>query len=249
MKIWILTLFPEMFKGPLTESIIKRAVETDIVRFNLVNFRDYATDRHRTVDDTPYGGGAGMVLKPEPIFSAVDQIFEESGKRPFTVLTTPQGDPFNQRIAEELSRKEELIFICGRYEGYDERIRSLADRELSLGDYVLTGGELASMVMIDATVRLLPGVLGDEASAQNDSFSDLLLDYPQYTKPPVFRDMVVPDVLTSGHHANINEWRRQQALIRTAVRRPDLLDKARLEPKEREWLRRQGYLGSDEIDA
>ena len=249
MKIWILTLFPEMFKGPLTESIIKRAVETDIVRFNLVNFRDYATDRHRTVDDTPYGGGAGMVLKPEPIFSAVDQIFEESGKRPFTVLTTPQGDPFNQRIAEELSRKEELIFICGRYEGYDERIRSLADRELSLGDYVLPGGELASMVMIDATVRLLPGVLGDEASAQNDSFSDLLLDYPQYTKPPVFRDMVVPDVLTSGHHANINEWRRQQALIRTAVRRPDLLDKARLEPKEREWLRRQGYLGSDEIDA
>jgi tRNA (guanine37-N1)-methyltransferase len=249
VKIWILTLFPEMFKGPLTESIMKRAVETNIVSFNLVNFRDYATDRHRTVDDTPYGGGAGMVLKPEPIFSAVDSISEANGRRPFTVLTTPQGEPFNQRIAEELSCEEELIFICGRYEGYDERIRSLADRELSLGDFVLTGGELASMVMIDATVRLIPGVLGDEASAQNDSFAEILLDYPQYTKPPVFRDMAVPDVLTSGHHAKISEWRRQQALIRTAIRRPDLLDEARLEPKEMDWLKRQGYLNSNEIDA
>lgn len=241
MKIWILTLFPEMFQGPLTASILRRATEAGIVEFEWINYRDFAVDRHHTVDDTPYGGGAGMVLKPEPIFAAIDEITARVGTKPFTVLTTPQGETFNQRVAEELYQQSELLFVCGHYEGYDERIRTLADRELSIGDYVLTGGEMAAAVMIDATVRLLPGVLGDQASAVHDSFNENLLDYPQYTKPPIFRGMSVPDVLLSGHHARIGEWRRQQALLRTKVRRPDLLDQVELSAKEKEWLRQNGW--------
>lgn len=241
MKIWVLTLFPEMFQGPMTTSILKRATENGFFDYQLINFRDFATDRHRTVDDTPYGGGAGMVLKPEPLFAAVDSVMEQAKSQPLRILTTPQGEPFNQRVAEELATKEELLFICGHYEGYDERIRTVADREISLGDYVLTGGELATMVMIDAIVRLIPGVLGDEASARNDSFSEGLLDYPQYTKPVDFRDLPVPDVLLSGHHAKIDAWRREQALQRTAKRRPDLLSKLKLTEKEREMLRQMGY--------
>jgi tRNA (guanine37-N1)-methyltransferase len=228
-----------MFDGPLTTSIMRRASESGIVSFTRVNYRDYATDRHRTVDDTPYGGGAGMVLKPEPIFRAVDDLTERVGHRPYTILTTPQGETFNQGIAEDLAQKPEILFICGHYEGYDERIRTLADRELSIGDFVLTGGELATAVMIDAAVRLIPGVLGDQASAVHDSFSQDLLDYPQYTKPPVFRGMEVPEVLLSGHHARIEAWRREQALLKTAMRRPDLIDEETLSAKEREWLRRQ----------
>jgi len=207
----------------------------------LVTFRDYAKDRHRTVDDTPYGGGAGMVLKPEPVFAAVDSIMAQANSCPYRILTTPQGEPFNQRLAKELAAKEELLFICGHYEGYDERIRSLADREISIGDYVLTGGELATMVMIDAIVRLIPGALGDEQSAQNDSFSEGLLDYPQYTKPAVFRGLAVPEILLSGHHARIAAWRRRQALQRTAERRPDLLAKLDLTAEEREMLQQMGY--------
>lgn len=239
MNISILTLFPEMFDGPLTASMMKRASDSEIVTFNRVNYRNYATDRHRTVDDTPYGGGAGMVLKPEPIYKAVDDLIEQVGCRPYIILTTPQGETFNQRIAEDLAKKPELLFICGHYEGYDERIRNLADRELSIGDFVLTGGELATAVMIDAIVRLIPGVLGDEASAVHDSFSQELLDYPQYTKPPVFRGMEVPEVLLSGHHARIAAWRREQALLRTAERRPDIINEMKLTPKEREWLLQQ----------
>lgn len=241
MKIWVLTLFPEMFQGPLSTSILKRAKEKGLFDYQLVNFRDFAKDRHRTVDDTPYGGGAGMVLKPEPVFAAVDSIMAQANSCPYRILTTPQGEPFNQRLAKELAAKEELLFICGHYEGYDERIRSLADREISIGDYVLTGGELATMVMIDAIVRLIPGALGDEQSAQNDSFSEGLLDYPQYTKPAVFRGFAVPEILLSGHHARIAAWRRRQALQRTAERRPDLLAKLDLTAEEREMLQQMGY--------
>ncbi|HHZ20847.1 MAG TPA: tRNA (guanosine(37)-N1)-methyltransferase TrmD [Firmicutes bacterium] len=241
MKIWVLTLFPEMFQGPLSTSILKRAKEKGLFDYQLVNFRDFAKDRHRTVDDTPYGGGAGMVLKPEPVFAAVDSIMAQANSCPYRILTTPQGEPFNQRLAKELAAKEELLFICGHYEGYDERIRSLADREISIGDYVLTGGELATMVMIDAIVRLIPGALGDEQSAQNDSFSEGLLDYPQYTKPAVFRGLAVPEILLSGHHARIAAWRRRQALQRTAERRPDLLAKLDLTAEEREMLQQMGY--------
>lgn len=241
MKIWVLTLFPEMFQGPLSTSILKRAKEKGLFDYQLVNFRDFAKDRHRTVDDTPYGGGAGMVLKPEPVFAAVDSIMAQANSCPYRILTTPQGEPFNQRLAKELAAKEELLFICGHYEGYDERIRSLADREISIGDYVLTGGELATMVMIDAIVRLIPGALGDEQSAQNDSFSEGLLDYPQYTKPAVFRGLAVPEILLSGHHARIAAWRRRQALQRTAERRPDLFAKLDLTAEEREMLQQMGY--------
>lgn len=241
MRVWVLTLFPEMFQGPMTESIIKRSTQAGIVEFRFINFRDYATDRHRTVDDTPYGGGDGMVLKPEPIFAAVDAVASEIGHRPYTILTSPQGESFHQSVAEELSKEQDLLFICGHYEGFDDRILSLADRELSLGDYVLTGGELAAMVMIDATVRLLPGVLGGEKSAQNESFVDPLLDFPQYTKPVEFRGMSVPEVLTSGHHARIEQWRREQSLLRTAERRPDLIRQAKLTPAEQEFLRRNGH--------
>jgi len=241
VKIWVLTLFPEMFQGPLSTSILKRAKEKGLFDYQLVNFRDFAKDRHRTVDDTPYGGGAGMVLKPEPVFAAVDSIMAQANSCPYRILTTPQGEPFNQRLAKELAAKEELLFICGHYEGYDERIRSLADREISIGDYVLTGGELATMVMIDAIVRLIPGALGDEQSAPNDSFSEGLLDYPQYTKPAVFRGLAVPEILLSGHHARIAAWRRRQALQRTAERRPDLLAKLDLTAEEREMLQQMGY--------
>src|SRR5690554_4133156 len=224
MKVTILTLFPEMFTGPFSCSIIKRAVDKGLVELETVNLRDYTTDRHRTVDDTPYGGGPGMVLKPEPVFAAVEAISKKKGQKPYTVLTTPQGEVFRQQIAAELAGKEEILFICGHYEGYDERIRTLADRELSIGDYVLTGGELPAMVMIDAAVRLLPGVLGDPAAAENDSFGSTgLLDYPQYTKPAVYKGMAVPEALLSGHHAQIAAWRKKQALLRTLKRRRDLL--------------------------
>ncbi len=223
MEVTVLTLFPEMFTGPFSCSIIKRAREKGLVAIETVNLRDFAEDRHRTVDDAPYGGGPGMVLKPEPVFNAVEAITRRKGKKPYTILTTPQGEVFRQSIAAELAAKDQLLIICGHYEGYDERIRTLADRELSIGDYVLTGGELPAMVMIDAVVRLLPGALGDPAAAENDSFSSGLLDYPQYTRPAVYRGMAVPEVLLSGDHARIAAWRKKQALLRTAERRRDLL--------------------------
>lgn len=232
MQIDILTLFPEMLETPLNCSIMKRARDQKLVEFNLVNYREFTTDKHRTVDDTPYGGGCGMVLKPEPIYDCLQSVKTRSPKAK-TILLTPQGVVFQQALARELVQEEHLILICGHYEGFDERIRSWVDLELSIGDYVLTGGELAALVVSDAVCRLIPGVLGSGESAANDSFTEHLLDFPQYTKPPLFDGMVVPEVLLSGHHARIAAWRREQAIIRTAERRPDLLKKVTLTESEK----------------
>ncbi len=221
MKIDILTLFPSMFDGFLSESIIKRAISKEKVDIKIHNIRDYTLDPHKRVDDYPCGGGEGMVLMPEPIFRAVDDLKRENS---FVILLTPQGVKYNQNIAYDFSKYEHLIIICGHYEGFDERIRSLADMEVSIGDYILTGGELASMVITDSIVRLLDGVIAKDSHI-NDSFKDNLLDYPVYTKPIEFRGMKVPDVLLSGHHENIRKWRLEQQKMRTLERRPDLLEK------------------------
>ncbi|MBD2862728.1 tRNA (guanosine(37)-N1)-methyltransferase TrmD [Paenibacillus oceani] len=240
MRIEVLTLFPSMFEGVFGSSILGKARDKGIVSLQTVNFRDYANNKHNTVDDYPFGGGGGMVLKAEPIFSAVEELAPPGGDRPRVILMCPQGETFTQRKAEELSRESHLVFVCGHYEGYDERIREhLITDELSIGDYVLTGGELPAMVVIDSVVRLLPGVLGNELSAVTDSFSTGLLEYPHYTRPAQFREWPVPDVLLSGHHDNIARWRREQSLLRTLRRRPDLLEDADLTPKERAWLEKQ----------
>ncbi|OWR27295.1 tRNA (guanosine(37)-N1)-methyltransferase TrmD [Saccharibacillus sp. O23] len=272
MRIDVLTLFPEMFDGVFGASILGKARDKGIVQLSAVNFRQYSTNKHGQVDDTPYGGGGGMVLKPEPIFDAVEDLLRKreaetasteerrptserlpsseeaerlpldeqqasSPARPRIVLLCPQGETFTQKKAEEFAREEHLIFICGHYEGYDERIRTgLVTDEISIGDYVLTGGELPAMVMIDSTVRLLPGVLGNENSAVTDSFSTGLLEYPHYTRPTEYRGMKVPDILLSGHHANIEAWRRRESLRRTLERRPDLLDRMELTKQESKWL-------------
>lgn len=221
MKIDVLTLFPAMFAGPLDESIIKRAREAGLLELRIHQLRDYAHDRHRTVDDRPFGGGPGMLLKPEPIFEAVETL---GGAETQVILLSPSGRTFNQAIARELALAPSLLLISGHYEGFDERIRQeLADDELSIGDYVLTNGALPAMVIIDALARLLPGVLGDDASAEEESFSHGLLEYPQYTRPAEFRGMRVPEVLLSGNHAEIARWRAEQARLRTSERRPDLL--------------------------
>ena len=241
MRIDVLTLFPEMFEGVFGASLIGKARERGIVELNAVNFRDFSASKHGTVDDAPYGGGGGMVLKPEPLFAAVEWLTAgmPEGARPRVILMCPQGETFTQRKARELAAEKHLIFICGHYEGVDERVREhLATDEISIGDYVLTGGELPAMVVIDAVVRLLPGVLGNEESAARDSFSDGLLEYPQYTRPAEFRGWKVPEVLLSGHHAEIARWRRQQSLLRTLRRRPDLLERADLTTEERRWLER-----------
>lgn len=235
MKIDILTLFPEMFTGVFGNSILKKAQEKEAVSINLINFRDFSTSKHKTVDDYPYGGGNGMILKPEPIFAAVESI--PNYKQAKIIMLTPQGQQFTQKKAEELRAEEHLIFLCGHYEGFDERIREhLVTEELSIGDYVLTGGELAAMVIVDSVVRLLPGVLGNDESAITDSFSNNLLEYPQYTRPEVFRDWKVPDVLLSGHHQKIEEWRKTESLNRTLLRRPDLINKSELSEKEQKLL-------------
>lgn len=246
MRIDVLTLFPEMFAGVFGASILGKAKEKGIVSLNTINFRDFANNKHGTVDDTPYGGGGGMVLKAEPIFGAVEHAVGErpeehaAGRRPRIILMCPQGEPLTQRKAHELAEEDHLIFICGHYEGYDERIRQyLVTDELSIGDYVLTGGELPAMVVIDTVVRLLPGVLGNEQSAVTDSFSDGLLEYPHYTRPAEFRGWKVPDALLSGHHAEIEKWRRKQSLQRTLERRPELLEQAELTADERKWLAEQ----------
>ncbi len=223
MQIDIITLFPDIFFGPLAESIIGRAVKSGLVKINTVNLRDYTHDERKTVDDKPYGGGPGMLLKAEPLFEAIEDIRTEKS---LVILTSPQGQSFNQQIASELKTYEHLIFVCGHYEGVDERIRTeLIDREISIGDYVLTSGNLAAMVMTDAIVRLLPGVLGCDASSEDESFSQGLLEYPQYTRPTEFRGMKVPDILLSGDHGKIAEWRKEQSETRTRSRRPDLWDK------------------------
>ncbi|WP_037342211.1 tRNA (guanosine(37)-N1)-methyltransferase TrmD [Salinicoccus luteus] len=221
MNIHYLTLFPEMYEGVLGTSILGRAKEKGIVDYHTVNFRDYSGNKHNKVDDYPYGGGAGMVLKPEPVFNAMDAMDLEN---PRVILMCPQGRPFDQKMAEELSREEDIVFICGHYEGYDERIRTLVTDEVSIGDYVLTGGELASMTMTDAIVRLIPGVLSREESHQEDSFSTGLLEHPHYTRPREYRGMEVPEVLLNGNHRLIEEWRREESMKRTRERRPDLLE-------------------------
>ena len=235
MKIDYLTLFPEMFDGVLNHSILKRAQDKNIIEVNTVNFRDYAENKHNQVDDYPYGGGQGMVLKPEPVFNAMKDLKRTDKTR--VILMCPQGRPFSQAIAEELSEAEHIVFICGHYEGYDERIReNLVTDEISMGDYVLTGGELPAMTMTDAIVRLIPGVLGNEQSHQDDSFSDGLLEFPQYTRPREFENMTVPDVLLSGNHANIEQWRHEQKLIRTYHKRPDLLDRYPLTEDDEKFI-------------
>ncbi|PLR97297.1 tRNA (guanosine(37)-N1)-methyltransferase TrmD [Bacillus sp. T33-2] len=239
MKIDVLSIFPEMFAGVFGHSILNKAAEKKAVEYNLVNFREYADNKHKTVDDYPYGGGAGMVLKPQPIFDAVADLQEKAaGKSPRIILLCPQGERYTQQKAEELAREDHLIFICGHYEGYDERIRKyLITDEISIGDYVLTGGELGAMVVIDSVVRLLPGVLGSEESHIQDSFSTGLLEHPHYTRPADFRGMTVPDVLLSGNHRLIEEWRMKETLRRTFVRRPDLLEDAELTDEQQKWLR------------
>ena len=222
MKIDVLTLFPGMFPGPLDESIIKRACESSRLQLGVHDLRDYTHDRHRTVDDRPFGGGPGMLLKPEPLFEAVEAL---RGEKTRVILTSPAGRPFRQEIARELAGEKHVLLVCGSYEGFDERVRqSLADDEISIGDYVLTNGALPAMVIVDAVTRLLPGVLGDDESSQDESFSGCLLEYPQYTRPAEFRGMNVPEVLLSGDHAAIEKWRREQATVQTRQRRPDLLE-------------------------
>jgi len=224
----VLTLFPGMFDSPLQESIVGRAIKQELLQVRAHNLRDWAEGKHLTTDDTPYGGGDGMVMKPEPIARAVAALKEKSPQAK-VLLMSPQGVPFRQQHAQELAREEGLIFLCGRYEGFDERIRqTLVDAEYSLGDFVLTGGELPAMVMIDAISRYLPGVLGSEGSAETDSFSDGLLEYPQYTRPALFEGLAVPQVLLSGDHGKIARWRREQQLLRTLKRRPELLEQAKL---------------------
>lgn len=258
MQIDVLTLFPDMCEGVFGTSILGKAREKGIVTLNAVNFRDFSGNKHNSVDDTPYGGGGGMVLKPDPIFAAVEHVLARSAAgsgqggaaendavedstavKPRIILMCPQGRTYNQQIAEELAQEQHLIFICGHYEGYDERIREhLVTDELSIGDYVLTGGELPALTVIDSVVRLQPGALGNETSAVTDSFSTGLLEYPHYTRPAEFRGWKVPDMLLSGHHANIEVWRREQALQRTLERRPDLLETAALTEKDQQTLKR-----------
>lgn len=241
MNIQVLSLFPDMFDGVFNASIMKKAQDKGAVTFDVTDFRSFSNNKHNQVDDYPYGGGAGMVLKPEPLFNAVEAL-QAQGKKPRIILMCPQGERYSQKKAEELALEEDLIFLCGHYEGYDERIREhLVTDEISIGDFVLTGGELAAMTIIDSVVRLLPGVLGQEASHINDSFSTGLLEHPHYTRPADFRGMKVPDVLMSGNHAKIAEWREEQTLKRTFERRPDLLENIELTSKQKSYLRSLGY--------
>jgi tRNA (guanine37-N1)-methyltransferase len=252
MRFDVLTLFPGMFTGPLSESILKRAIQSGRISVVLHDIRAYAVDRHRTTDDAPYGGGAGMVMKPEPLAACIRAVLAtpdgdagEAAPKPPVILMTPDGEPFTQRIAAELATCPRLLLVCGRYEGVDERVReALIDRELSIGDYVLTGGELAAMIVIDAVARLVPGVI-DAESATEESFSDGLLEYPQYTRPAVWEGRPVPPVLVSGHHGEVAQWRRRERLRRTFARRPDLLARAMLTDADRAYLRTLGWNDSN----
>lgn len=240
MRFHVLTIFPAMFDGPLSESIIARAVERELVEIHLHDIRDYATDRHRSVDDYPYGGGYGMVMKPEPIFDAVRSVKSAADMADDTptILLTPQGTPLTQRIVERMAANEDLILICGRYEGVDARVaENLATCEISVGDYVLSGGELAAMIVIDAVTRLIPGAVGSIESTQDDTFSTGLLQFSQYTRPALHEGSEVPEVLLSGNHGEIERWRRRESLRRTALRRPDLLENADLSEEEQAFVK------------
>jgi tRNA (guanine37-N1)-methyltransferase len=228
----VITIFPDMFDGPMSASILGLARERGLIEFRTHDLRDYTRDKHRTTDDYPYGGGPGLVMKPEPIFEALEAVQGLEDEPGLVVFFTPAGQTFTQALAEELASRERLVMVCGRYEGFDERALFLADLELSIGDYVLTGGELPAMIVADAISRHVPGVLGDEESAADESFSEGLLEYPQYTRPAEYRGMAVPDVLRSGDHARIAAWRREQAIAKTARVRPDLLGKAQLSAEE-----------------
>jgi tRNA (guanine37-N1)-methyltransferase len=236
MKFDILTLFPAMFTGPFSESIIKRAVDNGLIKIDLHNIRDYAVDKHKTTDDSPYGGGAGMVMKAEPLSACIEAVTAD-GVASKVVLTTPQGRPLNHAMAKELAAEERLIVICGRYEGVDDRVKTLfVDYEISLGDFVLTGGELVAMALVDAVSRFIPGVLGSAESVESDSFADGLLEYPHFTRPADFRGLSVPPVLMSGNHAEIASWRRRQSLSKTRMVRPDLLARVKLTREEEKFL-------------
>ena len=234
MQFYIMTLFPEMVMGGLKTSIIGRAIKNELLSIEAINIRDYAFNKHNSVDDYPYGGGAGMLMQAEPVYQCYKALEDRIGKRPRVVYLSPQGQTFNQKMAEEFAEEEELVFLCGHYEGIDERVlEEIVTDYVSIGDYVLTGGELPSMIMVDAISRLVPGVLHNDVSAEFESFQDNLLEYPQYSIPETWHDKKVPEVLMSGHHANIEKWRREQSVIRTAKNRPDLLEKAELTDKER----------------
>lgn len=235
MQFYIMTLFPEMVMQGLSTSIIGRAVNKGLLSIEAVNIRDYAFNKHSSVDDYPYGGGAGMLMQAEPVYQCYRALEEKMNKKPRVVYLSPQGKTFNQTMAEEFAQEEEMVFLCGHYEGIDERVlEEIVTDYVSIGDYVLTGGELPAMIMVDAISRLVPGVLHNDVSAEFESFQDNLLEYPQYSRPEMWHDKKVPEVLMSGHHANIKKWRREQSVIRTARNRPDLLEKAELTEKERE---------------
>lgn len=244
MRFHILTLFPDMVMNGLGTSITGRAMEKDLLAVEAVNIRDYAFNKHNSVDDYPYGGGAGMLMQAEPVYQAYNAVKEKVGRSPRVVYLSPQGRTFHQEMAEELAQEEELVLLCGHYEGIDERVlEEIVTDYVSIGDYVLTGGELPAMVIVDAVSRLVPGVLHNDVSAEFDSFQDNLLEYPQYSRPEVWHGKQVPPVLLSGHHANVEKWRREQSVIRTARNRPDLLEKADLDETEKELVRK--VLGRD----
>ena len=243
MNFHVLTLFPEMIRNGCSTSIIGRAMEKGLISIQATDIRDYSTNKHMKVDDYPYGGGAGMLMQAEPVYRCYEAVKEKitSDKPPRVIYVTPQGKPFTQKMANELANEDDVVFLCGHYEGIDERVLEMVVTDyVTIGDYVLTGGELPAMVMIDAIARLVPGVLNNDVSAEFESYQDNLLEYPQYSRPEVFMDKRVPEVLLSGHHANIAKWRREQSIIRTALRRPDLLEKAELTKKEQKFL--ENYL-------
>ena len=238
MRFHVLTLFPEMIEQGFHTSITGRAMEKGLLSLNAVNIRDFAGNKHMKVDDYPYGGGAGMVMQAEPVYAAHHSLEEQAGRKLRTIYLTPQGHTFNQKMAEAFAQEEELVFLCGHYEGIDERVlEEVVTDYVSIGDYVLTGGELPALVMMDTISRLVPGVLNNDVSAETESFQDSLLEYPQYSRPEEWRGKKVPPVLLSGHHANVEKWRREQSIIRTAKWRPDLLEKAQLTKKEQEFLK------------
>ena len=237
LNIYILTLFPEFFQSPFSVSIIKRACDKGLVKIELIDIRDFSHDKHRKVDDYPYGGGCGMVMKPEPIFEAIDYVDEKiNTKNRQIILLSPQGKIFNQSLAQDLSKEENLVFICGHYEGIDERVKTIVTDEISIGDFILTGGEVPALAIVDAVIRLVPGVLGSSESPQDESFCNGLLEYPQYTRPQIYRNLKVPDVLLSGNHKEIEIYRHKEALKRTREKRPDLFKKLELKNEDKRLL-------------